>query len=104
MYDNRNQFIPHSRNYEETGMSERLLDIVWENNELKKQTNKQNKTCIAVAVSCDRNVLDEADLKGKYHENFMSFQNPKMFVWQQKLKIIVKFCYKLSPQCNKTVD
>ena len=30
-----------------------------------------------------------ARLKGKYHANLMSFQNPKMFVCQQKHKIIV---------------
>ena len=28
-------------------------------------------------------------LKGKYHENLMSFQYPEMFVWEQKQKIIV---------------
>ena len=28
-------------------------------------------------------------LKGKYHENLMSFQNPKMSVYEQKQKIIV---------------
>ena len=37
-------------------------------------------------------------LKGKYHENLMSFENPKTFGCQQKQKIIVLFCYKLSLQ------
>ena len=43
-------------------------------------------------------------LKGKYHANLLSFQNPKMFVCQQKQRNNCQVCYKLSPQCNKTVD
>ena len=43
-------------------------------------------------------------LKGKYHANLRSFQNPKMFVCQQKQRKNWQVCYKLSPQCNKTVD
>ena len=37
--------------------------------------------------------------------NLMSFQSPKMFLsTQTKQNNCLKFCYKLSPQCNKTVD
>ena len=35
-------------------------------------------------------------LKGK----LLSFQNPKMFVCQQKQRNNCQVCYKLSPQCN----
>ena len=30
-----------------------------------------------------------SELKRKYHENLMPFQNPKAFVWQQKQKIVL---------------
>ena len=45
-------------------------------------------------------------LKGKYHTNLMSCQNPKMFVCQvEKKGIIVTFVINYPPmQCNKTVD
>ena len=43
-------------------------------------------------------------LKGKYHANLLSFQNPKMFVCQQKQRNNCEVCYILSPQCNKTVE
>ena len=43
-------------------------------------------------------------LKRKYHANLLSFQNLKMFVCQQKRRNNCQVCYKLSPQCNKTVD
>ena len=39
-------------------------------------------------------------LKGKYHANLLSFQNPKMFVCQQKQRNNCQVCYKLSPQYN----
>ena len=40
----------------------------------------------------------------KYRANLLSFQNPKMSVCQQKQRNNCQVCYKLSPQCNKTVD
>ena len=43
-------------------------------------------------------------LKGKYQVNLLSFQNPKMFVCQGKQRNNCQVCYKLTPQCNKTVD
>ena len=42
-------------------------------------------------------------LKGKYHANLLSFQNPKMFVCQQKQRNNCQVCYKLSPQCIKGI-
>ena len=47
--------------------------------------------------------LPRKSLKGKYHANLMSFQNPKMFVCQQKQRNNCQACYKLSSQCKKTV-
>ena len=46
----------------------------------------------------------EIDLKGNYYTNLLSFQKPKMFIFQQKQRNNCQVCYKLSPQCNKTVD
>ena len=40
-------------------------------------------------------------LKGKYHVNLLSFQNPKMCVCRQKQGNNCQVCYKLSLQCNK---
>ena len=48
--------------------------------------------------------MAQQELKGKYHANLLSFQNPKMFVCQQKQWNNCQVCYKLSPQCNKIVD
>ena len=42
-------------------------------------------------------------LKGKYHANLLSFQNPKMFVCQQKQRNNGQVCYtcKLPPSAIK---
>ena len=42
-------------------------------------------------------------LKGKYHANLLSFQNPKMFVCQQKQRNNCQVCYtcKLPPSAIK---
>ena len=42
-------------------------------------------------------------LKGKYHANLLLFHNPKMFVCEENQRNNCQVCYKLFPQCNKTV-
>ena len=43
----------------------------------------------------------EQFLKGKYNANFLSFQNPRMLVFQQKQRNNCQICYKLSPSTIK---
>ena len=38
--------------------------------------------------------------KGEVSRKLLSFQNPKMFVCQQKQRNNCQICYKLSPQCK----
>ena len=38
--------------------------------------------------------MKECCIKGKYYANLLSFQNPKMFVCQQKQKDNCQICYK----------
>ena len=46
-------------------------------------------------------LLFQWTLKGKYHQNLLSFQNPKMFDCQQKQRIIVKFVKNYHPSAIK---
>ena len=66
---------------------------------VKEHCNEGNK---AFGEDDDDGVDGDDDfsdrLKGKYHENLLSFQNPKMFVCQQKQRNNCPICYKLAPQ------
>ena len=57
-----------------------------------QSTYKLNKITVAFRIQ-------KIYLKGKYHENSMSFQNPKMFVCQQKQKYNCLVFLKIIPQC-----
>ena len=56
------------------------------------------------SCGCPREQPAILKLKVKYHAILLSFQNPKLFVCQQKQRNNCQGCYKLSPQCNRTVD
>ena len=42
--------------------------------------------------------MRSGQLKGKYHENLMSFQNPKMFVRQQKQPLLLDELLSVPPR------
>ena len=49
------------------------------------------------------NIKNRRVKNGSSLANLLSFQNSKMVVCPQKQRINCRVCYKLSPQCNKTV-
>ena len=70
----------------------RVLSVNFHDNDIeimvcmhKKLESEWNK-CVEILNLFCHNIFSVLILKGKYHSNFLSFQNPKMFVCQVETK------------------